>query len=94
MMQRQYLQQRLYLHLLLFRRISMLKETHEHDDKAIGEELAAVQRRANIITIGLTASIVLFGIFGGIVFVRGITKPVQRVMSTLQKVSKETLRKR
>ena len=68
-----------------------LKETIEHDDKAIGEELAAVQRRANIITIGLTASIVLFGIFGGIVFVRGITKPVQRVMSTLQKVSKGDL---
>lgn len=68
-----------------------LKEIIESDDKAIGERLSAVQRMANIITIGLTASIILFGILGGIVFVRGITKPVRKVMLTMQNVAKGDL---
>jgi methyl-accepting chemotaxis protein len=68
-----------------------LKEVIEKDEKAIGERLSAVQRRANIVTIGLTGSIMLFGIIGGIVFVRGITRPVQKVMSSMQKVAKGDL---
>ena len=68
-----------------------LKEIIEKDDKALGEKLGGVQRMANITTIGLTVSIVLFGILGGIVFVRGITRPVQKVMATMQKVAKGDL---
>lgn len=68
-----------------------LKEIIEKDDKAGGEMLSAVQKRANIITLGLTVSIILFGILGGFVFVRGITRPISKVMATMQKVAKGDL---
>ncbi len=68
-----------------------MKEILKKDEEMAQQELSSLQRRANVITFGLTVSVALFGILGGIVFVRGITKPVQKVMETMQKVSKGDL---
>ncbi len=64
-----------------------MKEILKKNEEQEHIHLQAIQRRANIITVGMTLAIVAFGIFGGIFFVRGINKPVQKVMATMQKVA-------
>ncbi len=71
--------------------LNKMKEILKKDEEAEQKHLVAVQSRANMISFGLTISVILFGILGGIVFVRGITLPVQKVMSVLQKVAKGDL---
>lgn len=68
-----------------------LKEIIKKDQDIMDKKLHAAINRANLVTIGLTFSIVLLGILGGIVFVRSITRPVRKVMSILQKVAKGDL---
>lgn len=64
-----------------------IKEILKKDEAAAHKHLADVQRRANIITLGLTSSIILFGVFGGFLFVRGINRPVKKVTTVMQKVA-------
>jgi len=59
----------------------ILKTNEENEYK----HLQAIQRQSNIITFGLTLAIIAFGIIGGIFFVRGINKPVQKVMATCRR---------
>ncbi len=68
-----------------------MKEILKRDEVKEHEHLVAVQSRANVITVGLTVSLIAFGIAGGLVFVRGITKPVQKVMLAMQNVAKGDL---
>lgn len=68
-----------------------MKEILKKDEEITQKELISLQSRANVITFGLTISVVLFGILGGIVFVGGIAKPVRKVMEAMQKVSKGDL---
>ncbi len=68
-----------------------MKEIRKKDEETLSRSVQVAIKRANIVTVGLAFSTILFGIFGGIVFVRGITKPVQKVMATMQKVAKGDL---
>ena len=68
-----------------------IKETLKTNEESAHKHLEAIQQRANIITFGLTLSIIAFGIVGGVFFVRGINKPVQKVMASMQKVAKGDL---
>ncbi len=68
-----------------------MKEILKKDEETLSRSVQVAIKRANIVTVGLAFSTILFGIFGGIVFVRGITKPVQKVMATMQKVAKGDL---
>jgi len=68
-----------------------MKEILEKDEKLMRERVRQYEKRANALTFGITASIVLFGILGGIVFVRGITRPVSMVVDAMKRVSKGDL---
>lgn len=68
-----------------------MKEIMKKDEETEHKHLQDIQLRANIITGGLTSSIILLSIFGGIFFVRGITKPIRKVTGTMQKVAKGDL---
>lgn len=57
------------------------------DEEAEYKHLMSIQWQSNMITFGLTLAIIAFGIVGGVFFVRGINKPVQKVMATMQKVA-------
>ncbi len=71
--------------------LARMKEILRKDEDLAHQQLESVQNRAGIIAFVLTAAIILLGIFGGIIFVRGITLPVQKVMSVMQKVAKGDL---
>jgi methyl-accepting chemotaxis protein len=68
-----------------------MKEIIKKDQDIKDKKLHAAINRANLVTIGLLLSIVLLGILGGVVFVRGITKPVRKLMAAMQKVAKGDL---
>ena len=68
-----------------------IKETLKTNEESAHKHLEAIQQRSNIITLVLTLSIIAFGIVGGVFFVGGINKPVQKVMASMQKVSKGDL---
>ncbi len=67
--------------------LAKMKEILKKDEGEAHKELAAAQRRAMIISLLITLSIVLFGVVGGIAFVRSITKPVQKLVTTIQSVA-------
>jgi len=71
--------------------LGSMKEILKANEEKEHQHLEAVQRRAGLITLGLTLSIMAFGILGGIFFVRGINRPVQKVMAIMQKVAKGDL---
>ncbi len=71
-----------------------MKEILKAQEETEHKHLEAVQQRAGIITLGLTLSIIGFGIVGGIFFVRGINRPVKKVMETMQKVAAGDLTKK
>ncbi len=67
--------------------LAKMKEILKKDEEIAHKELAAAQQRANITAFVLTLSIVLFGVLGGIVFVRGITKPIRKAVAAVQTVA-------
>jgi len=71
--------------------LAKMKEILKKDEEIAHKELAAAQRRANIISFVLTLSIVLFGVLGGIVFVRDITKPIKRAVTAVESVARGDL---
>ncbi len=64
-----------------------MKEVLKKDEEEAYKELAAAQQRANVISSALTVSLVLVGVLGGIAFIRGITKPIHRLMAIVKKVA-------
>ncbi len=71
--------------------LAKMKEILFKDEAAARKELAATQHRANIIAFVLTLSIVLVGVVGGIIFVKGITRPIKRVVTAVEGVAKGDL---
>lgn len=74
--------------------LTKMKEILTKDEETAKNNLILAQKKARIITFGLTASIIFLGIAGGIVFVRGITSPINKVMNVMQRVSKGDLMER
>ncbi len=64
-----------------------MKDILKKDEELTHKILIKVQTRAKYISIALTSLIILFGVFGGIVFVRSITNPIQKALSTLRNVA-------
>ncbi len=64
-----------------------MKEILKKDEELAHRDLAAAQQRANIITVVLTVSLVLFGILGGIAFIRSITKPLHHLVAIIKRVA-------
>ena len=67
--------------------LARMKEILKKDEEIAHRDLAAAQRRANIMAFVLTISIVLFGVVGGIIFVRSITKPIKRAVTAVQSIA-------
>jgi len=68
-----------------------MKEILKKDEELSLERLEAIQHRASALSEGLTISIVLFGIIGGLIFVRGIMKPLRQAVSAVQTVAQGNL---
>jgi methyl-accepting chemotaxis protein len=68
-----------------------MKEIFKKDEEIANKELAAAQRKANITTFILTLSIALFGVLGGLAFVRSITIPIQRALASAQTIARGDL---
>ncbi|MFI5294958.1 MAG: methyl-accepting chemotaxis protein [Thermodesulfovibrionales bacterium] len=64
-----------------------MKDILRANEESEYKHLQTVQRQSNIVTFGLTLSIIAFGIIGGVFFVRGINKPVQKVTAIMKKVA-------
>jgi len=71
--------------------LGKMKEILKKDEETATRELQAVQARARTITYGLTLSIILFGIVGGIFFVKSITKPLRRAAHVVQAIAQGDL---
>ncbi len=71
--------------------LAKMKEILKKDEEIANKELAAAQRRANIMTFILTLSIVLCGVLGGSAFVRSIAIPIQRALASAQTVAQGDL---
>jgi methyl-accepting chemotaxis protein len=68
-----------------------MKEILKEDEEAAHKKLAAAQHRAYVITVVLTTLIILFCILGGMIFVKGITKPIRKVLAAIQNVAQGNL---
>ncbi len=71
--------------------LAKMKEILFKDEDLAKQELLAVQRRATALTFVLTLSIILFGVIGGIFFVKNITHPVQRALAAVETVAQGDL---
>ena len=71
--------------------LAKMKELLKKDEEQSLETVKAVQRQANVMSVGLTISIVLLGIIAGIVFVRSIMKPLRQAVSVVQTVAQGDL---
>ncbi|MBI5640135.1 MAG: HAMP domain-containing protein [Nitrospirae bacterium] len=67
--------------------LNKMKEILKKEEEAANKALGSAQSRANIISTGATLTLVLFGILGGLVFVRGITKPISECIAVANKVA-------
>ena len=64
-----------------------MKEVLKKDEEATQIQLSQAQSTTKFVSAMLTAIIVLFGTFAGIVFVGSITRPIQKVLATLKIVA-------
>lgn len=79
---------------LVQEKLKGLKEILSRDEEKAQKNLEQVQQMANAVTAGITLLTILFGLTGGIVFVRSISRPVRKVMSVVQKVAEGDLTKK
>jgi len=56
--------------------LEKMKEILKKDEAEELKHLDAAMRRAHVVNVGLTISIVLFGILGGIVFIKSVVRPL------------------
>jgi methyl-accepting chemotaxis protein len=71
--------------------LAKMKELLKKDEEHSLATVKAVQRQANVMSVGLTISIVLVGIIAGIFFVRSIMKPLRQAVSVVQTVAQGDL---
>ncbi|HWR98702.1 MAG TPA: methyl-accepting chemotaxis protein [Candidatus Methanoperedens sp.] len=71
--------------------LAKMKEVLTEDEASARKHLASVQARSRVLTVVLTLSIALIGLFGGLFFVRSITRPVQSALDVAQTVAQGDL---
>jgi len=71
--------------------LAKMKEILSADEASAREHLASVQARSRVLTVVLTLSITLFGLAGGLFFVRSITRPVRAALGVAQTVAQGDL---
>jgi X-X-X-Leu-X-X-Gly heptad repeat protein len=68
-----------------------IKEILREDEETAYKKLEAAQHRAYIVTAVLTTVIILFSIFGGLIFVKGLTKPIKKLLAAIQSIAQGNL---
>ena len=68
-----------------------MKEILKEDEETAYKKLEAAQRRAYVVTAVLTTSIILFSILGGLIFVKGLTTPIKKLLAAIQSIAQGNL---
>ncbi|MDO9287609.1 MAG: methyl-accepting chemotaxis protein [Thermodesulfovibrionales bacterium] len=71
--------------------LNKMKEILKKDVETKDIQLKAAIKRANAITFGLAAFVLLFGIIGGTIFVKGvsngITRPIEKMINSMKRIA-------